>query len=63
MIASADKESTRKPTRGGGDNKYRKVRGIGEYSRNRQIQVERKVSNADGCLRSRLGQEEDGSYP
>lgn len=48
---------------GGGDNKYRKVRGIGEYSRNRQIQIERKVSNADGCLRSRLGQEEDGSYP
>ena len=62
ITSYADKASIQKLSRGGADNKYRKLRGIGEYSEPRQ----RKEINTETCpLDGDVddGQPDDGEYP
>ena len=42
---------------------YRKLQGIGEYSKRKSVQIERKNSNGAGSLRERMGEKENGDYP
>ena len=61
---NADKASLINPSRGGYDNKYRKLRGIGEFSKRKQgfkegteLSFGTNVGNADN------GQSDKGEYP
>ena len=62
---NADAESLANPTRGGWDNKYRKLRGIGEYSKRTDAQSSRRgeseISNNAGNVDE--GQSNSGEYP
>lgn len=68
LLEHTDLLSKQKMTRGGQDNKYRKLRGIAEYSRRNleakgALRSELTNGDADGSVRKGLGQEEDGDYP
>ena len=61
----ADAESMRNPSRGGADNKYRKVRGIGEYS-SKQKEKQTRRSELSSCKSVRdsdEGQSDKGEHP
>ena len=63
----ADNQSKIKSTRGGYDNKYRKLRGIGEYSKRQnkepQGRQQPEISANDGVADERQGKSDSGEYP
>ena len=62
----ADSASMQHPTGGGYDNKYRKLRGLGEYSRKGYREHEKRWESFPSCATSRNGGEREpdrGEYP
>lgn len=64
-IKFADLASMQNPSRGGADNRYRKCRGIGEYSRYENAEQRRGQQSAAGkdVRVADEGQSSDGEYP
>ena len=66
FLERADRESMRNPSGGGYDNKYRKLRGIGEYDEARQGTADRRgtqIGFAFGDAHDRERHTDGGEYP
>ena len=63
-MTPADEEAMKNISRGGADAKYRKLRGLGEFSKvKRQVGYALPCIDNVGDIRDTLGQEEKGDYP
>ena len=63
----ADREASRNPSRGGYDNKYRKLRGLGAYSQQTNVgeirRGESEISDNVGNVDEQQGTADRGEYP
>ena len=67
LLELADREASRNLSRGGYDNKYRKLRGIGAYSQRTNVEEVRRgepeIGNNVGNVDEQQGTADSGEYP